>query len=156
MFTINRAWCFFRLNLYLTENKPVLVIKTVITARDHTTHTHTHRLSCPVSIIFVHFNQNKMLWQMLGNSKYEILWKSVQWESLCSMHTDRWTYKIKLIVASVLKFTLCSLYLTLDSIIKYTLGYNLKDVNVITILHVICIFESFILQSVFARYRKLK
>ena len=72
------------------------------------------------------------------------------------MHTERRAYKIKLIVASVLKFTLCSLYLTLDSIIKYTLGYSLKDENVITILHVMCIFESFILQSVFARSRKLQ
>ena len=46
-FTINNAWCsmlncFFRLNLYLTENKSVLVIKTIITARDHTTHTGFH------------------------------------------------------------------------------------------------------------------
>lgn len=47
VFTIHCAWCsmlncFFRLNLYLTQNKPVLFIKTVITARDHTTHTGFH------------------------------------------------------------------------------------------------------------------
>lgn len=40
---------------------------------------HTHRLSCPVSVIFVHFNKNKIIWQMLGNSK---IWNFVK---ICPM-----------------------------------------------------------------------
>ena len=80
------------ITLYLKENKSVLVMKTFIAARDHTTHTHTHTGFHVQRLLFL-FILIKI--KCFEKYIYEILWKAVQWESLCSMNTDRWAYKMK-------------------------------------------------------------
>ena len=55
--------------------------------------------SCKVPLILPDFNE---IWifatDFRETPKYQISWKSVQWEPSCSMRTDRWTDITKLIV----------------------------------------------------------
>jgi hypothetical protein len=61
---------------------------------------HVHRSSCKVPLLLSDFNDTWIFsTDFQSIVKYQISWKSVQWEPSCSMRTDRQTDLTKLIVA---------------------------------------------------------
>jgi hypothetical protein len=59
-----------------------------------------HRPSCKVPLLLSDFNETWIFSRDFRNIlKYQISWKSVQWEPSCSMRTGRWTDMTKLTFA---------------------------------------------------------